>query len=178
MGLKMSKFYKFKLKQDTHFGQEKVEAGTVLAVLRVDVEAADPIQLLSMVNYRQVEVESVEVESKEPDVDPTDDEPESSEDVDTQVDGDVDVDTEQPEGGDLDLDGNDDADSESESSDSVSVDLASIGLEESVIESLHANQINNVQELAAYINSGKDLLDLDKIGASRKAKILTAMGRN
>lgn len=146
----MANMHVFKLIRDTQFGQELLVAGTTIGALHMESDSVDVSQLLSMVQYGQVSTESIEVEDAEL----------IDEDVviaprvvaESIVETVVELLESKPES-----------------------DLALLGLDEVLIESLAANNITTKAELFKFIDSGNNLVDLEKIGPTRAKKILAAI---
>ena len=156
----MAKMHLFKLVRDMQFGQELLVAGTTIGALHMESNCVDLSQLISMVQYSQVAVESIEVEEAES----IHDEPEADANADDTGEFESESDQEQLQ-----------------SSKAVPEtikpenDLASLGLDEVLIESLVANAITTKAELFSFVESGKNLVDLEKIGPTRAKKILAAI---
>lgn len=146
----MANMHVFKLIRDTQFGQELLVAGTTIGALRIESDSVDVSQLLSMIQYGQVSTESIEVEDAEL----------IDEDVviapeivaESIVETVVELLESKPES-----------------------DLALLGLDEVLIESLAANNITTKAELFRFVDSGNNLVDLEKIGPTRAKKILAAI---
>jgi hypothetical protein len=158
----MLKLHTFKLLRDMHFEQTLLTAGTVVGVLQSETNV-DVSQLLSLVQYNHVSIETTEVDK--PELESIHDD--SGSHVPTPNEDDTsEFDSEHV---------SDDLQDESELTPKPESDLASLGLDEVCIESLAANQITTKEQLKEFVDSGKNLVDLEKIGPTRAKKILAAM---
>lgn len=164
----MAKLHIITLNQDTEFSGIKLTAGTVLGSFDSEV-GIDPTQAFNMLQYRQASVDVIEYDPKDQD-----------ELLPTNVPSDDDDDS-------------DDVIKASDAtepnvavavSDQVAVDkvdntpqsdLYSIPLSESTVEALIAAGIPDLKALTDYIASGKDLVDLPKIGPVKVKNILDAL---
>lgn len=162
----MSKMHLYKLKQATQFNQTVLPAGTVVGSLQIDHDCVDPCQLLSMMQYQQLSVESIEFDPDE-----------------ALLQSDA-----LPGGPSVDLPQSGSADGAaglsgelSETDDSDSVDsvheIASLGIEAAIVETLIKGGLDTIEKLTEYVNSGKSLMEIKGIGATRVAKILAAIGQ-
>jgi hypothetical protein len=152
------KTFEIRASLDMQFGHGVVKAGTLIGTLIMH-EPVEPTSLLSMTQFHQAtisEVESLEIKSVES------------------------IEIEQPNDTTLagpDSDENDDDLTDvfvdTVESNEVS-DLAEF-FDESIIESLVANEIKTKEQLLAYVDSGANLVDLDKIGATRAKRIMAAV---
>jgi hypothetical protein len=178
--------YRVRINQNTHFGSVVAEANSVLAEFRL-AECCDITQLLALIQYRQATLELVEPAIPEPSPDAdlhVDDLNDQDGDLDGDLNGDQGDDLDGDEANEDDVDGDIDADEDGGDEDGSDADedggersqpdtsLSSIGFDEGLVEALSINGINSRAELQSYIDSGKDLVDLAKIGVVRVKKIL------
>lgn len=156
------KCFEIRTTVDSQFSHGVVKAGTLVGTLFMD-EPIDPISLLSMVQFSQARIEEV---------------PHGEKSVDESVDSDEQASEQTLDGSSEAIDDtqSDDESSdpeESESAESTS-DLAEF-LDESLVELLAANKITTKEELFAFVDSGANLVDLEKIGPTRAKKIIAAI---
>ncbi len=152
------KRHEVRLTCDCQFSHGVVAAGTLVGVIMMRDEKIDPISLLGMIQFNQASI--VETELKdiyEPDETVSE---ESSAFV------------EESEGTVETVESEDSFDDDQE--DAPESDLAGI-LDESLIELLKLNGIETKAQLLEFLASGKDLVDLDKIGTTRAKRILAAV---
>lgn len=146
----MMKRFEIKLTGDSQFSHGVVKAGSLVGVL-VMREPIEPTSILSMIQFSQAMIEEKEESTDES----SSDESEQVENViDTTLD-EVTEDEQEPE--------------------VVSVSDLTEFLDESLVEALAVNGIKSKSELLEFIASGKDLIDLEKIGLTRAKKILVAV---
>lgn len=162
----MAKLHIITLNQDIEFSGGRLTAGTVLGNFDSEV-GMDPTQVFNMLQYRQASIEVVDYE------------PEAI--LDSLP---MSLSNDEGEEGDEDELG----DSQPAVS-TVSVaaqevvkveevkksDLYSIPMSESTVEALIAGGIPDLKALIEYIQSGKDLVDLPKIGPAKVKNILDAV---
>lgn len=156
------KCFEIRTTGDSQFSHGVVKAGTLVGTLFMN-EPIDPISLLSMVQFSQARID--EVSQTEHII---------VEEVDLN-----DAEAPDPHGeqdqSDQDDSGYSGESEESEETSGVSVsDLAEF-LDESLVESLAANDITTKEKLIAFVDSGANLVDLEKIGPTRAKKILAAI---
>ncbi len=151
------KRHEVRLTCDCQFSHGVVKAGTLVGVIMMRDEKIEPISLLSMIQFGQASIVATEFEDNDETSQLVAEE--SSAVVQESLDS---VDDEDPE-----------FDDESEQTDTPS-DLAGI-LDESLIESLKLNGIETKAQLLEFLASGKDLVDLEKIGTTRAKRILAAV---
>lgn len=155
------KRFEIRLTGDSQFSHGVVKAGTLVGTL-VMSEPIEPTSLLSMIQFSQACIEE-KTESNFDHVVLTE------ETIDTTLDG---LDSEKSS---EELIDSDESDTEVfEENQSVVGDLADF-LDESLIESLAANEIFTKEKLFEVIASGKDLTELEKIGPTRAKRILAAV---
>lgn len=136
---------------DCQFSHGVVTAGTLVGIVMMRDEKIDPISLLSMIQFGQASIVAKESEDDEELV------------VDVVESVEVAVEESEP--------------IEEDSFDEVPElpsDLVGI-LDESLIESLKLNGIETKAQLLEFLASGKELVDLEKIGSSRAKRILAAV---
>jgi hypothetical protein len=160
----VAKVYTYTLLQETNFGQTKVAGGTVVANMVVEHDCIDPMQIVTMAQYRQISVEVTDLDQENIPV----------------VEKDLVLDREpnnvQSEG-----DSSDSSESISEneapSDEPIKSDLHAI-LDEKIVSALEANGIDSQAKLREFIASGKDMSELDKIGPGRVKTIMAAISNN
>jgi hypothetical protein len=151
------KKFEIRLTGDSQFSHGVIAAGSLVATISMH-EPIEPTSLLSMIQFGQASMSAIfDKEEFQPESDL-----ESFESVE-----------EQP---DTTLDGIDSEDNveDPDQSEPVVGDLVDL-LDESLVDSLAANKITTKQELFAFLKTGKDLVDLEKIGPTRAKKILAAI---
>lgn len=136
---------------DCQFSHGVVKAGTLVGLVMMRDEKIDPISLLSMIQFGQASIVAKESEDEEELV------------VDAVENTEVAV--EEPEPVEEDL---------FDKAPELPSDLVGI-LDESLIESLKLNGIETKAQLLEFLASGKELVDLEKIGSSRAKRILAAV---
>jgi hypothetical protein len=144
------KTFGIRLTGDAQFSHGVVPAGSLVAKISMK-EPIEPTSLLSMIQFGQASMSAIF---------------DQDEDVEPVVESE-----EQPAPEDTTLDGQDVEEVEEPKKESDLVEF----LDESLVESLAANNITSKDELFAFIASGKELVDLEKIGPTRAKKILAAI---
>jgi hypothetical protein len=144
------KKFEVRLTSDSQFSHGIVFAGSLVATISMS-EPIEPTSLLSMIQFSQASIVAVEQEELEPELEP-ESESSANEDQSEEDLGENEV-VEDPK---------------------VVSDLADF-LDESLIESLAANKITTKDGLFGFISSGKNLVDLEKIGPTRAKRILAAI---
>ena len=162
-----------KLKQAMQFEQTELPAGTELAVISIEQDAVRLSQLLSLIQYGHVEVDVLEIEVDEDEL-PT---PSLADVVSHDGEsGSGDGSNSGDHSGDEDGDGdNTDGDQSGGEESQELGSLARAGFDESLIDALAANEITELDQLIAFVDAGKDLVDLDRIGKVRAEKILSLL---
>jgi hypothetical protein len=153
------KRFKVRLTSDSQFSHGVVKAGTLVGIVTM-VEPIEPTSLLSMIQFSQAAMEQTDSDESEV-IESASQETITSE-SESIGDEPVDSDSEDSE-----------FDDEPEQTDAPS-DLVGI-LDESLIESLKVNGIETKAQLLEFLASGKDLVDLEKIGTTRAKRILAAV---
>lgn len=166
----MSKLYLIKTKQPTQFSQTLIPGDTTLFQIFAEVESCDISLLPTLLQYNQVAIEEIEYDEKQFVADG------SEVDTDSEL---ISIDDESDDESDDDGEGSEESNvvaSEAKGIDSNQSidDLATIGIDENLIDALKFNGIDSVAKLSAFIAEGKDLVDLEKIGPVRANKILAA----
>ena len=161
----MAKVYTYTLLQETNFGQTKVAGGTVVANMVVEHDCIDPMQIVTMAQYRQISVEVTDLDSVyvppfEKDL-VLDREPNN-----------VQSESESNESFSELNDAN-----EAPSDEPIKSDLHAI-LDEKIVLALEANGIDSQAKLREFISSKKDMSELDKIGPGRVKTIMAAVSNN
>ena len=161
----MPKVYTYTLDQETNFGQTKVSGGTVVANMVVEHDCIDPMQVVTMAQYRQMSVVVTDLDQDDiPVVEKDlvlDREP-----INTQSE------SESGESGSELSDAN-----EAPSDAPIKSDLHAI-LDEKIVSALEANGLDSQAKLREFIASGKDMSELDKIGPGRVKTIMAAISNN
>jgi hypothetical protein len=153
------KRFKVRLTCDSQFSHGVVKAGTLVGIVTM-VEPIEPTSLLSMIQFGQAAMEQTDSDE--------------SEVIESEPSNDVERDSSPvPETDHLSEEDDSEFDDETEQTDAPS-DLTGI-LDESLIESLKLNGIETKAQLLEFLASGKDLVDLDKIGTTRAKRILAAV---
>src|SRR5574343_81112 len=161
----MSKIHVIKLKYPVQFGQVNVGTEQPIALVTISHPDISLGSVLSALQYNHAEVAEVldyDEEDQDPEVpeeaapQPSQEESESGEN-DPNLEGNSGSEGQTDQGGQL---------------PQVTSDLAAAGFDEGLIEALAANEIMNLEQLRNVVASGKELIDLDKIGVVRAKKIL------
>lgn len=160
----MPKVYTYTLDQETNFGQTKVSGGTVVANMVVEHDCIDPMQVVTMAQYRQMSVVVTDLDQDDSPV----------------VEKDLVLDREP-----INVQSESESDELSESiieneapSDApIKSDLHAI-LDEKIVSALEANGLDSQAKLREFIASGKDMSELDKIGPGRVKTIIAAISNN
>lgn len=165
------KRFTYTLVESIDLGRFHFEGGTVLGVFETEHEGVEPDQLMHMAKYRQVAVDVSEVDS---DLMILRDDASQEDYLVTDEPGDDDSDSDSEGDETTNLDGQT---SDQQSSDQPDADqLAGSDLEESVVLALADNGITTRAQLLAFIETGKDLISLKKIGTDRVKKIKAFLG--
>lgn len=162
----MAKLHIITLNQDIEFSGGRLTAGTVLGNFDSEV-GMDPTQVFNMLQYRQASIEVVDYEPE----DILANLPSASNGDEGDDDGLLDAADMQPVASTISVAAQEVAQVE----EVKKSDLYSIPMSESTVEALIDGGIPDLEALIEYIQSGKDLVDLPKIGPVKVKNILDAV---
>jgi hypothetical protein len=146
------KKFEIRLTGDSQFSHGVIAAGSLVATISMR-EPIEPTSLLSMIQFGQASMSAAFDQDEPIDQEPIDEVLDSIE-SETNLEGLTEELTQEPE--------------------PIASDLAEI-LDETLVEALRSNRIESKAQLLEFLASGKDLVDLDKIGATRAKRILAAV---
>lgn len=143
-----------------NFGNGDIEANVVLGRIETDL---DVDQLIAAVNFKMaVCVDPAEVEAAAPA---------------SPGEGQLPGNTTDPSLGGSESASESDSDQDQDSEGDSSTAIETVIDDEGTVEALKAAGLFTVESVREYVDGGKDLVELDSIGTTRKKRILIAIGR-